>query len=241
MSSINTGFNQSSTTGGNEGSRDSRGGVGSYGQGTGSGAYDTSNTDQGGYGGQKQQRGSDDQTSRTSDNFNESPQFGQSQHSDQSQTQGSDRRAFGGDRGAEKPGFSGSDSAYNKTTTGGAFGQRDDFNKDSTNTSGTRSSGAASGGGFDNTNTSGTRSSGAASGGGFNNTTDDARDRGQFGSQSQTSDRKDQSGGDSEREHQGGKPTFGEKMRGNVEKLAGSVTGRTDLKERGQERKTGEF
>ncbi|OCB84569.1 hypothetical protein A7U60_g8555 [Sanghuangporus baumii] len=222
MSSINTGFNQSSTTGGNEGSRDSRGGVGSYGQGTGSGAYDTSNTDQGGYGGQKQQRGSDDQTSRTSDNFNESPQFGQSQHSDQSQTQGSDRRAFGGDRGAEKPGFSGSDSAYNKTTTGGAFGQRDDFNKDSTNTSGTRSSGAASGGGF-------------------SNTTDDARDRGQFGSQSQTSDRKDQSGGDSEREHQGGKPTFGEKMRGNVEKLAGSVTGRTDLKERGQERKTGEF
>ncbi|KAL5508469.1 hypothetical protein ACEPAH_6088 [Sanghuangporus vaninii] len=219
MSSINDGYNQSSTTGGNEGFRDSRGGVDSYGQGTGSGAYDSTNTAQGGYGGQNQQRSSDDQTSRTSDNFDNSPQFGQSQQYDQSQTQGSDRRAFGGDRGAEKPGFSGSDSSYNKTTTGGAFGQSDN---DSSNTYGTRSSGAASGGGFDNTN-------------------DDVRDRDQFGSQSQTSDRKDQFGGESQREQQGGKPSFGDKMRGNVEKLAGSVTGRNDLKERGQERKTGDF
>ncbi|THG93545.1 hypothetical protein EW145_g8350, partial [Phellinidium pouzarii] len=39
---------------------------------------------------------------------------------------------------------------------------------------------------------------------------------------------------------QGAKPSFSEKMRGNAEKLAGSVTGNRDMKAHGQERKTGD-
>ena len=47
--------------------------------------------------------------------------------------------------------------------------------------------------------------------------------------------------GNQTQERQGGKPGFGDKMRGNMEKLAGAVTGKQDMKTRGQERKDGDL
>ncbi|EJD00131.1 uncharacterized protein FOMMEDRAFT_148442 [Fomitiporia mediterranea MF3/22] len=216
-------FNNTDTTGGGEGFRESRGGVESYGQGPGSGATDPANTGLGGYGSNPpQQRASDDQQFRTTSNFDNSPDF-------QQQTQGSGtQRAFGDDRGEEKSGFSGSDDQYKDTTAGSTFAQRS-------------SAGLGQRNDFDDTtgggNIPGTRSSGAASGGQFdNNTGNQSTDNQEFGG-----GRDDQFGDDSQRERQGGKATFGDKMRGNVEKLAGSVTGKPELKERGQDRKMGEL
>ena len=64
----------------------------------------------------------------------------------------------------------------------------------------------------DSTNIPESRSFGATSGDRYSSATDDVSDRKQFGSQTET--RNDQVGGESERERQGGKPTFGDKMRG---------------------------
>ena len=154
------------------------------------GFNDPSNTGLGGYG---DQGGSNDQSDQTQT---------------QDQTQGS-QRAFGGDRNTEKSGFSGSDSTYGNTATGGAF-------SDSNTGSGATGTGQSDDFGGDNfgggNNTSSAPRGG--SGGGYgSSTTDDVSDSAQFNT-SQSSSGNDQFGDDSQRQPQGGKPSFGDKMRG---------------------------
>jgi len=54
-------------------------------------------------------------------------------------------------------------------------------------------------------------------------------------------DRNDAYGGETRSEQQGNKPSVGDKLTGAAQQLAGSMTGNQGLKERGEERKTGDY
>jgi hypothetical protein len=200
MSFSNDGFNTSSnTTGRNEGfTRGDNEGIESYGQGTGAGAFDPANTGLGGYGA-GQQRASD--TTQT-DNFgnrdyNRTTVGGNDLGTDDLSSSGTG--AFGRDRGLEKPGFTGSDSQYSNTTTGQTFNQRS-----STNVGGQND--------FDNTSNSQRGLDNLQDRErGLDNIQDRERDRSDFDS---TGSRDHQFGNEAHAEREGGKATFGDKMRG---------------------------
>lgn len=155
---------------------------------------------------------------------------------DDDTTQSSGGNNLNWDRTAERrTGFQGDDSAFDNTTdTGRTFASgNDDFG--STGTTGTTGLGATGA-------TGGTQSYRATGNlDEVNEQIDQTHEQGQRerSARGETGDNFDS--GDQTQERQGGKPGFGDKMRGNFEKLAGSVTGNQDMKMRGQERKEGDL
>lgn len=205
MSYGNDGFNTTSqTTGRNEGFMDSNRGTESYGSGPAAGvsnsfhyiyhdpdhyryhaqAFDPANTGLGGYG-TSQQRSSDTSGIDSYDsNRATGGGTGNNFDSDNNMSSGTGG-AFGRDRGMEKPSFTGTDSQFGNTETGATFNR----NRSNDNDFNAGSSG-------------------------LDDIQSRDRDRERDFDTSGSGPRNDQFGGESQREREGGKPTFGDKMRG---------------------------
>lgn len=222
-----------------EGFNDTQGQNESYGTGTGSGAYDPANTGLGGYGGQRMGAQSQSQQFGTTGSTTTGTQGTGGFNPDYAASQSGDFNNSW-DRTAERTaGFKGNDSSFAQTDTGRTFasgtpptgGQSQQWNEPQSQqsqggTGGVQSFRATNNLDEVNDQLDQTYSQGQS---------ERAR-HGKTGADDGTWD-----AGNQTQERQGGKPGFGDKMRGNMEKLAGAVTGNQDMKARGQERKEGDL